>query len=149
MMQFSVGEFMPVADGAFVAVAEPDGVNIGLVVGPSGCLVIDTGSSPEQGLQIRREAERVAGAPVVGVLVTHWHHDHLFGLAAFTDVPSYAHETVPSWLGRPECSRAADELGVAVDALMAPTDTFALAKVIDVGGRRVEAIHFGRGHTDG
>ena len=32
--------------------------------------------------------------PVVAVLVTHWHYDHLFGLAGFADVPTYAHETV-------------------------------------------------------
>ena len=149
MMQFSVGEFAPVADGVHVAVAEPAGVNVGLVVGEAGCLVVDTGSSPEQGAEIRRAAEKVTGVPVVGVLVTHWHYDHLFGLAAFTDVPSYAHETVPAWLDRPECREAAPGLGVEVSALTAPTHTLSLAKVIDVGGRRVEVVHFGRGHTDG
>lgn len=149
MMQFSVGEFAPVAEGTYVAVAEPAGVNIGLVVGASGCLVIDTGSSPEQGAEIRRAAEKLAGVPVVGVLATHWHYDHLFGLAAFTDVPSYAHETVAAWLERPECREAAAGLGVEVAALTAPTETFSLAKVLDVGGRRVEVVHFGRGHTDG
>lgn len=149
MMQFSVGEFVPVAEGVLVAVAEPAGVNIGLVIGPSGCLVIDTGSSPEQGAEIRRAAEAQARVPVVGVVATHWHYDHLFGLAAFTDVPSYAHETVPNWLKRPECREAATGLGVEVAALTAPTTTFSLAKVVDVGGRRVEVVHFGRGHTDG
>lgn len=148
-MQFSVGEFTPVADGVFVAVAEPAGVNIGVVAGPSGCLVVDTGSSPEQGAEIRERAEQAAGVPVVSVLATHWHYDHLFGLAAFTDVPSYAHETVPAWLGRTECRDAASGLGVEPAALTAPTQTFSLARVIDVGGRRVEAVHFGRGHTDG
>lgn len=148
-MQFSVGEFTPVADGVFVAVAEPAGVNIGVVAGPSGCLVVDTGSSPEQGAEIRERAEQAAGVPVVSVLATHWHYDHLFGLAAFTDVPSYAHETVPAWLGRTECRDAASGLGVEPTALTAPTQTFSLARVIDVGGRRVEAVHFGRGHTDG
>jgi glyoxylase-like metal-dependent hydrolase (beta-lactamase superfamily II) len=149
MMQFSLGEFAPVADGVFVAVAEPAGVNIGIVAGPSGCLVIDTGSSPEQGAEIREKAERVAGVPVVAALVTHWHYDHLFGLAAFTDVPGYAHETVPAWLDHPACREATAQLGVEPTALTAPSSTFSLARVIDVGGRRVEAVHFGRGHTDG
>lgn len=148
-MHFSVGTFDPVADGVFVAVAEPAGVNIGLVVGPSGCLVVDTGSSPEQGAEIRRAAERTAGVPVVAVLATHWHYDHLFGLAAFTDVPSYAHDSVPARLGTPACREAASGLGVEPSALTPPTQTFSLARVIDVGGRRVEAVHFGRGHTDG
>jgi glyoxylase-like metal-dependent hydrolase (beta-lactamase superfamily II) len=33
--------------------------------------------------------------------------------------------------------------------LVAPGQPFSLARVIDLGGRRVEAVHFGRGHTDG
>lgn len=148
-MQFSLGEFVPVADGVLVAVAEPAGVNIGVVVGPSGCLVVDTGSSPEQGAEIRRAAEQASGVPVVAVVVTHWHYDHLFGLAAFTDVAGYAHESVPGRLGTEACRQDASALGVEPSALVPPSHTFALAKVLDVGGRRVEVVHFGRGHTDG
>lgn len=149
MMQFSLGEFNPVAEGVYVAVAEPAGVNIGLVVGPHGCLVIDTGSAPEQGAEIRRSAERKAGVPVSAVLITHWHYDHLFGLGAFTDVPSYAHRSVSAWLDREECREAARSLDVEPAALAAPTSSFALAKMIDAGGRRVEAVHLGTGHTNG
>ncbi len=149
MVHFSLGDFEPVADGVFVAVAEPAGVNIGLVVGPAGSLVVDTGSSPAQGAEIRARAEAFAGVPVVAVLVTHWHYDHLFGLAAFTDVPSFGHDSLQAWLDRPECREAAAGLGVEITDLAPPSGTFSLARVIDAGGRRVEAVHFGRGHTDG
>ncbi len=137
------------ADGVYVAVAEPASVNIGLVVGASGCLVVDTGSSPEQGAVIRAAAERVAGVPVVAVLVTHWHWDHLFGLGGFDGVPSYAHESVAAWLERPEGRADATGRGLDPAALARPSHTFSLARVIDLGGRRVEVVHFGRGHTDG
>lgn len=149
MAQFSLGDFTPVADGIFVAVAEPASVNIGLIVGPNGCLVIDTGSSPEQGAAVRAAAQAVAGVPVTAVLVTHWHYDHLFGLSAFADVASFGHESLTARIGSPEAARAAEELGVDSGALIAPNSTFSLAKVIDAGGRRVEALHFGPGHTDG
>ena len=149
MVQFNVGEFTPVAEKILVAVAEPAGVNIGLVIGKSGCLVIDTGSSPAQGAVIRRAAERASGLPVVGVLVTHWHYDHLFGLAGFAGVPSYGHDTVAAWLSRAECREGATGLGVEMTDLVAPSQSFSLARVIDVGGRRVEVVHFGRGHSDG
>lgn len=149
MTQFNMGDFEPVADQIFVAVAEPASVNIGLVVGPEGCLVIDTGSSPDQGASIKARAESFAGVPVVAVLVTHWHYDHLFGLAGFAGIPSFAHESVASWLSRPEASAAAATLGLKVDSLTAATNPFSLAKAIDAGGRRVEAMHFGAGHTDG
>lgn len=148
MTRFSVGPFSPVADGVFVAVAEPAAVNIGLVVGPSGALVIDTGSSPAQGAGIRAAAEAFAGVPVTGVLVTHAHFDHLFGLAGFADVPSWGHEDLATWLGREEAAAAAAELGVEVAQLVPPAHGFALARVLDAGGRRIEALHFGPGHTD-
>jgi len=148
MTGFSVGTFSPVADGVFVAVAEPAAVNIGLVVGPSGALVVDTGSSPAQGAAIREAAEAFAGVPVTGVLVTHWHYDHLFGLAGFDGVPSWGHEELAARLGRPEAHGAAVDLGVDPAELVAPVHGFALARVLDAGGRRVEALHFGRAHTD-
>lgn len=149
MTQFSLGEFRPVAEQVFVAVAEPASVNIGLVVGPTGSLVIDTGSSPEQGAAIRSAAQSFAAVPVVAVLATHWHYDHFFGLAGFDGVPSYAHESVSTQLSRPEAIAAATELGIAVEDLAQAEVQFSLAKVIDVGNRRVEALHFGPGHTDG
>lgn len=149
MSAFSLGEFRPVAEGIYRAIAEPAGVNIGLVVGDDEALVIDTGSSPEQGAEIRRAAERIAERPVGAAVVTHWHYDHLFGLAAFTDVDTYGHATVAAWLSRPECQEAARALAVDPAALIAPTRTFSLAATRDLGGRRVELVHFGRGHTDG
>jgi glyoxylase-like metal-dependent hydrolase (beta-lactamase superfamily II) len=98
---------------------------------------------------VRAAAEQFAGVPVVAVVVTHWHYDHLFGLAGFNGVPSFAHDTVPAWLGRPECAAAASALGVDVAMLAVPTQRFSLARMVDVGGRSVEVVHFGRGHTDG
>ena len=148
MTRFSVGPFSAVADGVFFAAAEPASVNIGLVVGPSGSLVIDTGSSPHQGAEIRAAAEAFAGVPVTGVLVTHWHYDHLFGLAGFDGLPSWGHEDLSSWLGREEAAQAAAELGFDVADLVAPVHGFALARVLDAGGRRVEALHFGPAHTE-
>lgn len=148
MTQFSLGPWQPIADGVYTAVAEPDAVTIGLVVGPSGAVVIDTGSSPAQGAQIRAAAEALADVPVTAVVVTHGHYDHLFGLAAFADLPRFAHENVADWLARRETAAAAERLGVDVDDLIAPDPTFALAKVIDAGGRRIEALHFGGAHTD-
>ncbi|MCA0251938.1 MAG: MBL fold metallo-hydrolase [Actinobacteria bacterium] len=148
-MQTSLAAFEPIADHVFVAVAEPASVNIGLVVGRDAALVIDTGSSPAQGAAIRRAAEAAAGVPVRAVLVTHWHWDHFFGLAGFDGVPSYGHRTLTDWLRSDGLAASAAEAGVPVTALTAPTHPFTLARVIDLGDRRVELVHFGRGHSDG
>ncbi|MDR1237207.1 MAG: MBL fold metallo-hydrolase [Propionibacteriaceae bacterium] len=116
--------FQAVADRVWRAVAEPETVNIGLVAGDDGALLIDTGSSPEQGVRLRTMAESVAGVPLVAVFVTHDHYDHVGGLPAFADLPSYGHEDVP---------------GVS--------EPFALVRVVDLGSRRVELAHFGAAHT--
>lgn len=145
----TVSTFARIQDGVYVAVAEPARVNIGLVVGPTGALLIDTGSSPEQGAAIQQAAEEVAQVPIVAVVVTHWHYDHFFGLAGLAGIHSYGHESLPAWLHRPELAASAEEMGVDVARLVAPSQTFSLAKGIDVGGRRVEVVHFGPAHTDG
>lgn len=145
----SLSPFESVADGVFVAVAEPAAVNIGLVVGSESALVIDTGSCPDQGVAIRRAVEDAAGVPVSAVVVTHWHWDHWFGLKAFADLATYGHETLADRLRDPNLAAVAVEQAATVDDLIAPNRPFALARVVDLGGRRVELVHFGRGHTEG
>lgn len=141
--------FEPLADGVHLGVAEPASVNIGLVVGAEAALVIDTGSSPEQGAAIREAAERVAGVPVSSVVVTHWHWDHYFGLSAFADLATYGHESLLSRLADPDLVARAQDQGFPASDLVGPNRPFSLARVVDLGGRRVELVHFGRGHTEG
>ncbi|MCL1838349.1 MAG: MBL fold metallo-hydrolase [Propionibacteriaceae bacterium] len=126
MVDFRLGAFTSIADRVWIAPAEPESVNIGLVAGESHGLLIDTGSSPQQGAQIRRAAEATAGVPLCGVFVTHDHYDHIGGLAAFDDLPSYAHESVAS-----------------------ASERFALVKSIELGSRQVELAYFGQAHTFG
>lgn len=149
-MQFSLGEFEPIADRVHVAVAEPASVNIGLVVGDTGALVIDTGSSPEQGRAIRAAAQAVAGdVPLSHVVVTHAHYDHFYGLAAFADLETIGHRGLAALLAaeRPPAGELAS-FGMTDADVVAPRRTFGLATTIDLGGCHVELVHFGRGHTD-
>ena len=148
-MPESLTSFEPVADRVFVAVAEPAGVNIGLVVGTTGALVIDTGSSPEQGRAILDAARAVAGAvEITHVVVTHRHWDHLYGLAAFEGVASYGHvglaDDVDADPGR-DVTLA--EHGLSREGLVLPTTTFTLAAAISLGDCHAELVHFGKGHT--
>ena len=105
-------------------VAEPDAVNLVLVAGSERALLVDTGSSVEQGRALRAAVAEVAGVPLEVVVVTHAHHDHVGGLGAFDDLTTVAHEDVPG-VSRP----------------------IVLAAAFDLGGRRVEVAHVGRGHT--
>ena len=143
------GAWTQVADGVWMAVVEPEAVNIGLVVGSDGCLLVDCGSSPAQGALIRQSIASVTVLPLVAVVVTHWHYDHAFGLAAFGDVETIGHETVPARLASAEAASAADALEIDPASLAAPRRPIAVAAAVDLGRRRVEIAHLGRGHTDG
>ncbi|MFT4295385.1 MAG: MBL fold metallo-hydrolase [Micropruina sp.] len=148
-MQFSLAPFELLRPGIWRAVAQPAGVNIGLVAGSTGALLIDTGSSPDQGAELRQAAEATAGVPLVAVLVTHSHFDHYYGLAAFDDLPTYGHESLIAALDADQVTEEAAELGFARDRLRPPNRPMALARMVDLGDRHVELVHFGRGHTAG
>ena len=101
MTTFRLGPWNTIAEGIFVLVAQPANVNIGLVVGQDSCLLIDTGSTPDQGREIRARIAEVTDRPLTHVVVTHAHWDHLYGLAAFDDLVtigpvSYTHLTLPT-----------------------------------------------------
>jgi glyoxylase-like metal-dependent hydrolase (beta-lactamase superfamily II) len=145
---FALGDWREIASGVYVAVAEPESVNLGLVVGRDSALLIDCGSSPDQGREIRESVATVTDRPLVAVVVTHWHYDHAFGLAAFEDVVTVAHETVRARLLSPAAALEASWLGVP-GPLGLPNREIAVATAVDLGDRRVEIAHLGTGHTDG
>ncbi|MDO5534859.1 MAG: MBL fold metallo-hydrolase [Propionibacteriaceae bacterium] len=149
-MDFSLSAFEPIADRVYRAVAQPEAVNIGLVVGTTGALLVDTGSSPEQGRTIREAAQAVAGGvPLTHVVVTHAHHDHLFGLSAMAGLDTIGHRGLGRALAStPPSDALLRRLGVERDAVVEPARVFGLATSVDLGDCHAEMIHFGRGHTD-
>ena len=144
---FALGPWTEVADGIYRLVAEPDAVNLGLVVGAGGALLIDTGSSPIQGQALRAAVAEVTDRSLQAVVVTHAHRDHAFGLAAFDDVTTLGHESVAAWLAGPAAAADAATRGVEVAVLTPPRRGIVVAAALDLGGRRVELAHVGRGHT--
>lgn len=143
------GPWTELAPGVWRAVAEPETVNVGLVVGSERCLLVDCGSSPAQGALLRESVGSVTAVPLVGVVITHWHYDHAFGLAAFAGVETIGHESVPARLAGIEAESVAAGLGLEPAEVVPPSRTIAVATAVDLGDRRVEIVHLGRGHTDG
>ena len=122
----SLGSWEELAPSVWRAVAQPDAVNLLLVAGSGRALLVDTGSSPAQGRTVRTAVAEVTAVPLEVVVVTHAHHDHAAGLPAFHDLTTVGHEGVPG-VNRP----------------------MVLAVAFDLGDRRVEVAHLGRGHTGG
>ncbi len=154
--------FTEVADRVWVATQQWCAVNVTVVAGSLGAIVVDTGASGAVGARIADDVRRLGVGEVLAVLDTHWHFDHSFGndalLAAWPQARLIAHETAAAELaeqGEPwRRSAAADpaephaaELGATV--LRVPGETFSSVTVLDLGDRQVEVLHPGAGHTGG
>jgi glyoxylase-like metal-dependent hydrolase (beta-lactamase superfamily II) len=57
--------------------------NVGIIVGASATLVVDTGLGPRNGETIVREMKKVSTNATVYVVLTHYHPEHSLGTAAF------------------------------------------------------------------
>ncbi len=156
MVRFEQGPWRELQEGVFVATCQPEGVTIGLVVGSQSCLLIDTGSSPWQGEQIRRSVAELTSAPLTAVVVTHAHFDHAFGIAAFADLDVYGHASLAESLRSAESRTRAAELRIDPDQLAVPNRPLTLLAAKDLGlsprsdqRRWVEISHVGPAHTQG
>jgi len=159
--------FVEVADRVFVARYKQWDVNVGLVLGRDGAVVIDTRASDVQGSQVLDDVRRLArDIEVRHVVNTHVHFDHTFGNAAFDTATVHAHDNVGRTLEAdaerikglfradpgdgPELGYTArDAADVLATAVRGPDRTFCSHATIDLGDRVVTMAYAGRGHTDG
>ena len=154
--------FEEVADRVWVAHHEWMHVNITLVGGDGGLVMVDTHSSERVARQVADDVRRLGVGPLTAVVNTHEHWDHTFGnvvmLEEFDRLPILAHEwaaehTVESgervmqrFRDHPEDPHAEEVLETRI---VAADTTFSSARALDLGDRQIELIHPGRGHTAG
>lgn len=129
----------------FTATLQPESVNVGLVVGSEKALLVDAGPSPAQGALLLASATARAGVPVTHVVITHNHWDHWFGLAGMPDVVGIAQENLVGSEPSADTLEHAGRLGLT--EMPKPSETFSLARPVNLGGLHVEILHFGGGHT--
>ncbi|GIH75252.1 MBL fold metallo-hydrolase [Planobispora longispora] len=141
-----------IGDRVYVRRHESFDLNVGLVVGDEGCLVVDTRMSHRQARELAAAIRTVTALPWT-VVNTHAHFDHFFGNAVFLPADIWGHvrcaETAAAtgeaqrrkWL-----HEGPEEL--AEVEITPPGRTFTDAAALDLGGRPVRLRHLGRGHTD-
>jgi glyoxylase-like metal-dependent hydrolase (beta-lactamase superfamily II) len=142
-----------VADRVWIRRYDSLDQTIGVIGGDAGLVVIDTRSSHRLADELRAELAQLPGA-LVGVVNTHGHWDHAFGNARFLPTPIWGHVRCATMIvERGDAMRAkvlAAYPGEATDevVLTPPTELFDTSAALDLGDRRVELRHLGRGHTD-
>ncbi|MGH3861287.1 MBL fold metallo-hydrolase [Actinokineospora sp.] len=133
---------------------------LGLVVGQERCLVIDTGPDETHGLEWSAAIREITPLPWT-IVITHAHWDHFLGTSPFLPAPIWAHARcrremavstgaqVESWAAK---YRDQNKPGLAERLesarVVLPDHDTGDRTVLDLGGRSVELIHPGLGHTD-
>jgi glyoxylase-like metal-dependent hydrolase (beta-lactamase superfamily II) len=154
--------FTEIADRCWVARFEFLDVNVGLVGGERGLLMVDTHASEADARRVVEQVRRLCVGDVVAVANTHEHFDHTFGNVVLSEEygapPVYAHEAAAEGLAtsgpalQQEASADTSEprhTDIAATRILLPTETLSSIRVVDLGDRQVELVHPGRGHTAG
>ncbi|GAA1863957.1 MBL fold metallo-hydrolase [Pseudonocardia alni subsp. carboxydivorans] len=172
--QRSDGRWLELADGVLARRHDELDLTTGLVLGTSAALVIDTRGDTAQGAELAAAVRAVTALPVV-VALTHAHFDHCFGTAAFPGAPVYAQagcagallataaaqrahwtrhyrdagNTGSSGASGSSAAATADALAATVPVLPDHPVCARPASVhpLDLGGRVVQLVHPGPGHT--
>ena len=132
--------------------------NVGIVVGSSATVVVDTGMGPRNGAAVMREVAKVSRNARLYLVTTHFHAEHVAGIAAFpagtTYVISRQQQKDLDELGPDLTKRFASfSPGIAEllkDAPVRKADVvFDREHTLDLGGVRVRLLALGSTHTPG
>ena len=134
--------------------------NISFVVGQLGVAVIDTGGSLKVGNLLRQAIERVTDKPILYVINTHVHPDHIFGNAAF--VQANVNGVKPQFVGHAKLPDAMELRREAYDKLnikylgedakgteiVKPTILVKEPITLDLGNRTLTITPYPNAHTN-
>lgn len=129
--------------------------NIGFIVGEKGVAIIDSGGSLAIGQQLKEAVRKITPLPILYVINTHVHPDHIFGNAAFlADKPVYVgHANLAkamelrkdaylrnnaTWLGE----------AAAGSEIVKPTQEVSTSLELDLGGRILLLNAYPTAHTN-
>jgi quinoprotein relay system zinc metallohydrolase 2 len=129
--------------------------NTSFVVGSKGVAVIDTGGSLKVGKQLRDTIRKVTDKPILYVINTHVHPDHVYGNAAFL-------QDKPQFVGHAKLAAAMQLRKDAYDKLNAqylgadaqgtvqvlPTLAIKEALDLDLGDRTLKVVPYAVAHTN-
>lgn len=130
-------------------------VNTGIIAGPHGVLVVDPGAHASAGRALAKTVESELKMPIVGVVNTHAHPEHVLGNAAFAHLPIYASAQTRQ-LMRQRCQMCLRALTRLVGAqamrqtrIVLPNRTLASGDSVAIARQRFAVKVFAHAHSHG
>lgn len=129
--------------------------NAGFIVGETGVVAIDTGTSYRHGVALLAAIERISTKPIRLAIVTHTRQEFLFGAAAYRErgIPLHMHRKAAALMAA-RCEsclktlkRSLGEDAMAGTAMWKPDVEFDKPHTIDAIGRPLRVLHYG--HSSG
>ena len=128
--------------------------NIGFIIGNKGLAVIDTGGSPKVGRELHEAIRKVTRLPILYVINTHVHPDHVFGNAAFkADHPEFVgHANLAGMMLQRHDVYLRNQVewtgeDGAGSELIPPTLPVLATQTLDLGGRLLQLTAYQPAHS--
>lgn len=150
-----------IADGVYALIGKTENfsrenggniVNTGFIIGDQGVIVIDTGPSRAYGEQQRAAIAKLTPKPVVQILLTHAHPDHVLGAQAYPGLPMASLPTTAATISRSGDALLGNLYRLVGDAMLGTEvrlpNAVAADGLITIAGRSLRLIA-AAGHTDG
>ena len=125
--------------------------NAGFIIGDTGVVAIDTGTSYRHGVALLALIRGLTDKPVRLALITHARQEFLFGAAAYREqaIPIRMHRDAAA-LMQSRCERCLKTLKQVLGddamqgtAILRPDQEFDQSHAIDAIGRRIQVLYFG------
>jgi len=129
--------------------------NAGFIVGDTGVVAVDTGTSYRHGVVLLALIRRVTDKPVRVALITHARQEFLFGAAAYREQAIPIHmQRKSAGLMQARCERCLKTLKQVLGddamqgtAMFKPDHEYERSHSIDMIGRRIQVLYYG--HSSG
>ena len=132
--------------------------NAGFVVTGQGVVVFDALGSPSLAWKLRQRIKEVTDEPVVKVVVSHYHADHVYGLQVFKDEGASIIAPVEAWeyLESAVAAERLEERRFSLDPwvnentrLIPPDEVVDADVTFTLGDKEFRIFYLGKAHSDG
>ncbi len=155
-----VSEHVYYVEGAAGTALDNEGFisNAGFIVTPAGVVVIDALGTPSLAAMLLKHIRSVTQQPVVKVITTHYHADHIYGLQVFKELGAeiIAPAGANSYLNSPNAAERLEERRFSLDPWVNDTTYLVNPDVLlkhstefELGGVKLVVTLVGGAHSDG